>query len=503
MIEFRNFSPRQYQESIFQTCKDHNTLVVLETGLGKTALALMLAREKLNKEISQKVIILAPSRPLIAQHYQTFKEKLNLDKEDLALITGKIQPKQRQKDFKNALIVFSTPQCVNNDVKKGRISLENVSAITFDEAHHAMKNYAYVNIARKYKQQNPQGHILALTASPGNTQDKIREICNNLSIEKVEIRTEQDEDVKPYIQEKKVSWISVDLDKKLLGIIANVKQTYTSKLRELKKLGVTKPVNLINKKDLLDLQIKFRRELQNKNQIAYYGLSLTAQIIKLSHLIDLLETQGIETAQKYVDKLSTETTKAAQSIVSNASIKQAHERLKEILNESYKHPKIRMLLAIIKNQILEKPESKTIVFANFRDTIDEILKEMKKIEQIRPVALIGQKEGLSQKEQVQVIKQFEENKYNTLICTSIGEEGLSIGTLEIAIFYDSVPSAIRRIQRTGRVARTQPGKIIHIIASNTRDSAYYWKSQRDEKRMKSVLYSMQNKQETQKTLHET
>src|SRR3989338_4057784 len=155
MLQTKNFSPRQYQEAIFNTCKDNNTLVVLETGLGKTAIALML---------------------------------------------------------------FSTPQCINNDVLNSIISLQDTSLIVFDEAHHAIQNYAYVNIAKVYSQQSPTPHILALTASPGSTGEKIKQLCSNLLIKKTEIRTDQDEDVKPYIQDKKIQWLTIPLDTPLLNI---------------------------------------------------------------------------------------------------------------------------------------------------------------------------------------------------------------------------------------------------------------------------------------------
>ena len=494
MLQTKNFSPRQYQEAIFNTCKDNNTLVVLETGLGKTAIALMLSLYKLSQDLSKKVIILAPSRPLIAQHHRYFKHHSDLEEQDLALITGKIPPQQRKKLFSSSLIIFSTPQCINNDVLNSIISLQDTSLIVFDEAHHAIQNYAYVNIAKVYSQQSPTPHILALTASPGSTGEKIKQLCSNLLIKKTEIRTDQDEDVKPYIQDKKIQWLTIPLDPPLLNILTKIKQFYTQKLKELKKFGITKPINLINKKDLLNLQSGFIFQLKTKNPIAFHGISLTSQLIKTSHLIDILETQGVSTAVLYLEKLRQETTKASSIILSDTNIKNSCTLLKSLEASHYTHPKISSLLAIISQQLSANQNSKIIVFVNFRDTISEIFSSLSSQALVRPVILIGQKQGLNQKEQLQVIKDFENNLYNVLLCTSIGEEGLSIGTLDIAIFYDSVPSAIRRIQRTGRVARIKPGKIIHLMAAGTKDVAYHWSSKRDETRMKNILYTMQGRE---------
>ena len=312
----------------------------------------------------------------------------------------------------------------------------------------------------------------------------------------MEIRTDQE--VKQYLQEKHVSWLTIPLDEQLLNIIAKIKQYHTSKLKELKHLGVTKPLNLINKKDLLDLQIKFRSQLSRRNPIAFHGISLSTLLIKTSHLIDILETQGITTTINYLKKIEQETSKASKSILISPYIRLAYSQLIE-LSKKQTHPKISSLSSIISSQLEENKNSKIIVFVNFRDTINEILNAIKNVTAIRPVILIGQKSGLSQKQQVEVIKEFEKNVYNVLICTSIGEEGLSIGTLDIAIFYDAVPSAIRRIQRTGRVARLKSGKIIHLMTAGSKDVAYYWKSQRDEAKMKNILYNMQDK-EKQSTL---
>ena len=112
--------------------------------------------------------------------------------------------------------------------------------------------------------------------------------------------------------------------------------------------------------------------------------------------------------------------------------------------------------------------------------------------------MIGQsgEKGLTQKEQIDVIRDYNVDVYNCLITSPIGEEGLHIPSADIAIFYDSVPSEIRTIQRRGRVGRTKVGKIIFLITRKTRDEGYYWTARRREEKMKSILKGMQNKNPT-------
>jgi Fanconi anemia group M protein len=74
-----------------------------------------------------------------------------------------------------------------------------------------------------------------------------------------------------------------------------------------------------------------------------------------------------------------------------------------------------------------------------------------------------------------------------LCATCIAEEGLDIPEVNAVIFYEPVPSAIRKIQRAGRTARLMKGKLIILVTKNTRDEAYYYISRAREKKMHSSI----------------
>jgi Fanconi anemia group M protein len=138
---------RLYQTRILETARKRNTLVVLPTALGKTVIALLLAIER-----SQcgRVFFLAPTRPLVQQHHQTFADKTFFEDGELVLVTGRHPPEKRAILYRAGKIVFATPQCVWNDLKSHMLTLDDVSLIIFDEAHRARGNYAYVGIASYY-----------------------------------------------------------------------------------------------------------------------------------------------------------------------------------------------------------------------------------------------------------------------------------------------------------------------------------------------------------------
>lgn len=393
----------------------------------------------------------------------------------------------------NQLISHNT---VESDLKNNRIDLKNVSLLVIDEAHRSRQRFANTIVTRIYNETAKNPRVLALTASPGSTREKIDEIMENLNLELVEIRTEHDEDVKKYIQERKIEWINVDLPLEFKKIKELIKSVSKNKIKKLKKFGITKPSSLINKKDLLDLQIRLRKEIKKRNMAAFYGISLVAQIIKLEHAVELSETQNMESLKKFLNKLKTEDTKAAKTIVSDASIIQAVKLVDKLVENKIKHPKLHKLIEIVINNFKLKKDSRVIVFANYRDTVRGIVKELNKVKEIKAIELLGQKEGITQKKQIETIKKFEEGVYNVMVTSSIGEEGLSISGSYLSVFFDHV-SGLRRIQREGRVARTMPGKVIFLITKGTRDEAMYWKSKRDISKMTSTLKRMQSKQEKQ------
>jgi Fanconi anemia group M protein len=498
-IEIRGFKPRLYQENILATCIKKNTLVVLPTGIGKTFSGLLLAVYYLNKFPSSKILFLAPTRPLSAQIYEVCKKHTNLDPNLIVLLTGNIKPENREQLWNDASIIVGTPQTIHKDIINNRISLENVSLLVIDEVHHSVGKYSYPFIVKRYLKEAKNQRILGLTASPGGTHEKIQEICKNTGIEAVEIRTETDLDVAPYIKKKQIEWIVVELPESFKQIKKLLDEVYTDKLKSLRKLGFLKPTKLITKKDLLSIQANLRVDISKGYKKAFFGISLIAQLIKIEHALSLLETQGVGILEKYWKKLRNDSSKAAKKIINDGKISSAMHLTSNLFKSGSRHPKISKLCSIVNQQLNQKPESKIIIFANFRDSVNEIVSVLEGIKGARPIALIGQKEGLSQKEQVEVIRRFGHGDNNIMITTSIGEEGLSIEAADVAIFYETVASEIRQIQRRGRVGRTRFGKIIVLVTKDTRDEAYKWAAYHKEKKMKRVLYAMKHSDKNKKT----
>ncbi len=497
LIKSNSIESRVYQEKILATAINKNTLVVLPTGLGKTALSAMLVAHTLQNKPDKRILFLAPTRPLVNQHKKSFENFFNLGDKDMEAITGFIDPIDREFMYRKK-IIFATPQVVKNDIVNGSIDMENFSLLILDEVHRARGAYAYSGIAQQFLQKSGGGRILALTASPGSSKEKINQMCEELGIEAVEIRLETDADVTPYVKEKEVEWVFVELPKDFEEISAILKDYIEKKA---KRAGIL-PGNM-SKGRLIELQRQMQDRIRRGDKSAFHAVSTIAELLKVEHALEMVESQGIAALNNYLKKMAADAdegkTRAVKRIMEDDGIKICVNKAEALLAQGVEHPKINELEKIVSKLFAENEDAKIIIFSNYRNTVLQIINALKNTAGARPISFIGQStrndydEGLTQTEQTRRLELFRSGHYNCLIGTSISEEGLDIPAVDVAIFYEPIASEIRSIQRRGRVGRSVKGKIFVLIAKNTRDEAYYWSSHHKERRMKAILTRMQGK----------
>jgi Fanconi anemia group M protein len=488
---------REYQEKIVKTAINGNTLVVIPTGLGKTNIAALVVADRLIKYKDKKILFLAPTRPLVEQHKRTFERIFNIGLE-FGVVTGETSPELRAKLYGKYDIIFSTPQTIENDIKGFALDMKDFSLCIFDEAHRCVGNYAYTFIAKKYNYEAEHPLILALTASPGGHKYKIDAVKKSLFIKFVEIRTRDDVDVKPYIHKMEQNWVEVDLPISMKSIKTYLENIKNEKIKKLMSWGIIRHPK-IGKAEILKLQESLAKR---KTGPSFAAMSLLAEIIKVDHASMLLETQTIYSLKSYFDKLVDDNskggTKALARLLKNDDFRNAMRLTSELYKEGQEHPKLLKLREIIASELETNKFSRIIVFAQYRDTIARIYDELRKVKSAAPIEFIGQAKkkgkGLNQKEQVQILNEFKMGFYNILCASQVAEEGLDVVETDLVIFYEPTPSAIRKIQRSGRTARTKTGKVIILMTKDTRDQAYHWAAHHKEKQMHKTLYAMQKGQ---------
>lgn len=491
---------RLYQNKILETARQRSTLVVLPTALGKTVIALLLAIQRVERG---KVFFLAPTRPLVEQHHQTFLDKTLIEDQELALVTGRFPPAKRAVLYKSGRVVFATPQCVWNDLKSRILSLQDASLIIFDEAHRARGNYAYVGIAQYYSRQCSHPLVLGLTASPGGYEEKIAEVCRNLGIEAIEYRTDEDKDVKPYIQPIDMEWKRVKPPEAYLQVRDRLREMIIERVKGLQSLGVLsdKQPAFITRRDLVELNEELRRRLGSGEGGYLYQLKVQATAaLSIMHMIELIETQGPETLQAFIQnslrRMAAEGSRGHKSILNDPLFKQAKQNLTACMR--VENPKVEELTKILNWQIEANHNSRTIIFTQYRDTVKALLKRLEKTASIRVARFVGQgfregDSGMTQEQQRETLERLRSGELNVLVATSIAEEGLDIPEVDHVIFYEPVPSEIRYIQRRGRTGRRVAGKVTILIAENTLDEAFYWSSMTRAKKMRKIIRELNKK----------
>ncbi|WP_405284438.1 DEAD/DEAH box helicase [Methanobrevibacter sp.] len=507
LIKKDSIESRLYQQVLAgDVLKKGNTMVVAPTALGKTIVAILVAADRLQKVKNSKVLILAPSKPLAIQHEDSFKEFLTLP---CSSITGAIKTDERVKRWEESRVICATPQTVESDLLNGRYDLSNVSLIVFDECHHGVGAYSYVYLASRYVQESNYNLILGLTASPGSDKSKIKEVCENLYIQNIVVKTEQDSDVRPYFNPVEIDWVRVKMSSELEKIKKYIDKALKVRLKALKNMGVIRTVS-VGKVDILKARGRIQGEIArsvNPDKDLFQAISILSAVINIQHSQELIETQGIQTFNKYIARLRKKRTKAAKSLMWDDNFGRAVKMAREAEKHGWEHPKLREVTNILKKELgaddgqtklqstrfKEKDEksSKVIVFTQYRDTLEMIHQKLEK-EGIKSAKFFGQaakdgEKGLTQKEQKAIIKSFRMGEYDVLLSTSVAEEGIDIPAVDLVILYEPVPSEVRMIQRRGRTGRKRTGRVKVLITNGTRDEAYYWASVRKEEHMKYQL----------------
>jgi len=483
---------RLYQLQLAGTAQEADTLVCLPTGLGKTTVSLLVTAERL-QSVGGNALLLAPTKPLVQQHAEFYREALQIPDEEIVVFTGEVSPEDRAALWDSATIVIATPQVVENDLVGNRISLADVTHITFDECHRATGDYAYVYIAERYHADAADPLVTGMSASPGGDEEEILEVCENLGLNEVEVMTEDDADVAEFTYDTEVQWERVDLPDEILEIRDLINEVITDRLEDLKELGVTKATSPdLSQKKLNGMRAELQKLINNDQSEGYQGMSTHAEIMKLRRAVELVETQSVESVRRYFerqreDARSSGASKASQRMVSDPRVRRAMRKV-----ESFDglHPKFSQARILLAQTLGIGDGERVILFTESRDTAEALTEFLGQSFETRKFVGQGDKQGsdgMTQTQQQERLDAFRDGEFEVLVSTSVAEEGLDVPEVDLVLFYEPVPTAIRSIQRKGRTGRQTAGKVVVLLANDTRDEAFFWISRRREQEMEDEL----------------
>ncbi|MEM4201300.1 MAG: helicase-related protein [Nitrososphaerales archaeon] len=488
LLKSQTLEKRDYQLDLFRLCLEEDLLIVLPTGLGKTAVALLLIAEMLYRYPDKKCVLLTPTRVLASQHEAFLSRMLDISSEDISVVTGEMKLNDRVLAWSKR-VVCATPQIMAADLERGLIDPKQFSLIIFDEAHRSVGAYAYTLVSMKMG-ENPNVKRLGMTASLPAEKEKVEEILRNLKLNRVEAKREDSAQIARYVQKTSIEWIEVQLNPLLNRIRSELLEAIKDYVSRLAALGLGEIGVQPKMKHLIELRAKPEYSANPAARSALFSL------IRLTMMLGLIETQTVASFTQFMERLlSRGKGIGLKELLQNEHLRTAYEIAKGTLELGVEHPKLEELIKVLKTL---PPGEKAIVFTSYRASVQEIYKKLVS-ERLRARILVGKRGsgGLTQKEQVAVLEEMRRGEFDILISTQVGEEGLDIAECRLVVFYDNVPSAIRFVQRRGRTGRRAPGRVVAFLVKGTRDEAYYWLAKKRLREAKQVIEELKVKKETQ------
>ncbi|OTA98493.1 hypothetical protein M426DRAFT_325939 [Hypoxylon sp. CI-4A] len=495
-----NLGPtRDYQYSIVKNGLFNNTLVALPTGLGKTFIAATIMLNYFRWMKKAKIIFMAPTKPLVSQQVDACFHIAGIPRSQTTLLTGEISPGLRADEWAAKRVFFMTPQTLENDLSSGFADPKSIGLLVIDEAHRATGNYSYVKVVNFLRRFTSSFRILALTATPGSKVEAVQEVIDSLGISHVEIRTEDSMDIRQYVHQRAEDIILLDPSDEM----NLVKDLFTKALKPL--VDKLSQQNIYYGRDPMALTVfgllqarkdwMARSGHQVNQGVKFMTIAIFSVLTSLAHGIKLLNFHGIKPFYDNLVQFREETegkgqkgSKYKKQIIESPSFQ---EMMDKIAGWSKKdgfvsHPKLTYLSDTVLNHFLDAGEgreggstnTRIIVFSEYRDSAEEIVRILNTHKpMIRAAVFVGQADskrsgGMKQAEQIERIQKFKNGEFNVLVATSIGEEGLDIGQVDLIICYDASASPIRMLQRMGRTGRKRAGRVVLLLMRGKEEDNY-------------------------------
>lgn len=494
---------RDYQFNIIRQGLFHNMLVALPTGLGKTFIAATIMLNYFRWTKDAKIVFMAPTKPLVSQQVAACFGIAGIPRSVTTMLTGEISPSLRAEAWEEKRVFFMTPQTLDNDLRTGIADPKKIVLLVIDEAHRATGNYSYVKVVSFMRRFSKSFRILALTATPGSSVEAVQEVIDGLEISRVEIRTESSMDIQQFTHRRKIEQVLLDPSDEIImarDLLSKALKPLVDQLCAQNAYWNKDPMSITTFGLIQAQQSWFKSEAGRRANPGLKGMmhGLFSILGSIAHGIKLLNFHGIKpfyaTMHEFragVEERGKKPGKYRKQINDSPHFQKLMDQMEAWMNNEdfVGHPKLIYLCDTILNHFLDAGDgrlakgavpssTRVIVFSEYRDSAQEICNVLKRHKpMIRPSVFVGQADskrsaGMNQTEQLDTISKFKEGKYNVLVATSIGEEGLDIGQVDLIICYDASASPIRMLQRMGRTGRKRAGNIVLLLMRGKEEEAF-------------------------------
>ncbi|XP_077248327.1 dicer-like 1 [Tasmannia lanceolata] len=168
---------RKYQLDVLEQAKKKNTIAFLETGAGKTLIAVLLIksiyRDMLQENRKMLAIFLVPKVPLVYQQAEVIRERTGYKVGHYCGEMGQDfwDARRWQREFESKQVLVMTAQILLNILRHSIIKMEAIHLLILDECHHAVKKHPYSLVMSEFYHTTPKEKrpaVFGMTASPVN-----------------------------------------------------------------------------------------------------------------------------------------------------------------------------------------------------------------------------------------------------------------------------------------------------------------------------------------------
>ena len=493
---------RAYQLICAKDALSQSALMVLPTGFGKTAVQWMVMADQLRRS-KKKTLLIAPTTGLVEQQVKMAREFIAIDPSLIVTYTGDSKPELRSDIWKEGAIIVATPQVIRNDHYASRIDVRDIGTLILDEVHHCKGNHTYGQVADIFVNESPETRILGASASPGTQKNEIDSIMIRLGMTKLTYFEKDGDLLHPYKSDLEINEIKVKLSDRSLQLIAPLERLKIDLANQLIRNGFLGASGYITASALDAAQKSASAAIRKGDNRGYNAAKTVSDLRRLHLLIEMMKCQGNETAKKFLNRCNEKSKSGDRSLSRFMKFTEIRDISEILSNISETHPKPEIVLHSVKSSLKESPNSKIIIFTEYRDTVDHLVDYLSKNE-VNARQFIGQastkdRKGMTSKQQLAQLQDFRNGEFEVLVATSVGEEGLDIPSSDLVIFYEPVTSAIRMIQRRGRTGRKEAGSVKVLVTLNTKEEIIKKSSLQKEKRMNSILSRVKTQLKMPKT----
>ncbi|KAK4365008.1 hypothetical protein RND71_016366 [Anisodus tanguticus] len=487
------FIPREYQLKVFKVAMRRNTIAVLDTGAGKTNIAVMMIREigkTLRNGYEKKFIVfLAPTVHLVHQQYEVIQHHTYLAVQEYYGAKGvdEWNAESWKKEIDDNDVLVMTPQIFLDALRKGYLKFDSVCFLILDECHRASGNHPYTRVMKEfYHRSRKTSKVFGMTASPvirkgvsssTDCEEQISELESLLDsqIYTPEDRMELDEFVPSAKETCKFYNSIVSSTKELEAKLEFSRSKFDTALAELQ-------LSLPNHyKDTDDMYKKVQRRLSN---------SYAKILCCLENLGVICAYEAVKICLENVpdDKEENEILRES-SLQHRYFLKEALSIIKESMPRDYESPldigygssatlsmgqissKLDVLLEIFKSLGKATPV-RCLIFVERIITakvIERVMKKMTQFSHFKIAYLTGTNtsvDALTPKVQKETLESFRSGEVNLLFATDVVEEGIDVPHCSSVIRFD-LPKTVRSyVQSRGRARQTESRYILMLERGN-------------------------------------